>query len=61
MSDISAVPQAPAFSLPMFFVSRGIIGAGSVLISTSDASLIAETTHRKALDGSFPDFSPRKH
>ncbi|OAL51975.1 lactose permease [Pyrenochaeta sp. DS3sAY3a] len=44
---LGAALQGGAQNLPMFVVSRGIIGAGSVLINASGAPLIAEIAHPK--------------
>lgn len=44
---LGAALQGAAQNLPMFVISRGIIGAGSVLINASGAPLITEIAHPK--------------
>lgn len=42
---IGATLQGAAANLPMFVVARGVLGAGTVLISTAGAPLITEIAH----------------
>ena len=42
---VGATLQAAAYNLPMFVVSRGILGAGTVFLNACGAPLITETAH----------------